>query len=256
MKKFKWQYLIIIFALFLFLPCTTKAEEQIVTCKMEDLIISNKLRTDADNCSKVIVQDEKYLGYIKQMPWLKEIEFANLSLDDISFINDLDNLTKLIISGSNISLKNLDSKITDFNVYNSYVRNLEELGNCRYLQNIILSDTSYFRDLEFLRKIPWLKTLSIDFPAYTNIDLSPILSLSRLETLNLWGLEQNIKGELLNFLKKGNVETSFTLNKDYESYYASVQNIYNSLNLDGLSNEEQIQKIVLYVIDNITYDQA
>lgn len=253
MRRIKY-LMAIIFSLFIIGPFTVKAEE-IVTCNFNDIIIGGKIRTDANNCDKIIVNNPKNLNLISNLTWLKEIEFINLKLDNISFINDLNDLETLIISGSNINLKGLNSNIESLKVYNSYVQNLEELKNCRYLENIILSDTTYFRDLNFLKYTPKLKTLSIDFPAYTNIDLSPISNLYRLEKLNLWGLEQNISNNLLNFLKRNNVDTSFSLNRNYESLMSNVKSIYNSLNLNGLSDEEQIQRIVLYVIDNITYDQ-
>ncbi len=254
MKKVK--YLIaIIFSLFIIGPFTVQAEE-IQACNLDDIVtIRGVIKSNAKDCDRVIVSSTKNLDIIYKLDWIKEIEFTNLNLNDISFINNLDNLETLIISGSNISLEDLSSQIVSIKVYNSYVQDLEALKNCRYLQNILLSDTSYFRDLEFLSYTPNLKTLSIDFPAYTNIDLSPILNLYKLEKLNLWGLEQNISNNLLRFLKRNNVETSFSLNRNYESLMSNVKSIYNSLNLSGLSDEEQIQRIVLYVIDNITYDQ-
>ena len=250
MKKVK--YLIaIVFSLFIMGPLTVQAEE-IQVCNLDDIVTRGIIKSNAEGCERVIVSNTKNLNVIYKLNWIKEIEFTNLNLNDISFINNLDNLETLIISGSNISLEDLNSHMTSLKIYNSYVQDLEALKNCRYLQNILLSDTSYFRDLEFLRYTSNLKTLSIDFPAYTNIDLSPILNLYKLEKLNLWGLEQNISNNLLRFLKRNNVETSFSLNRNYESLMNNVKSIYNSLNLNGLSDEEQIQRIVLYVIDNIT----
>ena len=75
MKKVK--YLVaVIFALFIIGPFTVKAEE-LVTCDFNDLIISGRIRTDADNCEKIIVNSPKNLNLISNLTWLKEIEFIN-----------------------------------------------------------------------------------------------------------------------------------------------------------------------------------
>ncbi len=253
MKKFVFSILVIF--LMIIIPKPVLAEE-LTTCNLDDVVVDHMLISEVNNCDRIIVNTQTNLNKIDDLDGIKEIEFQTLTLDDISMINDIDTLEKLIITGSKISLKNINNNnLINLNIYNSYVKDLNYLKYTS-VENIVMSDSTYFRDLEFLKSVPNLNTLSIDFPAYTNVDLNPILNLKHLRVLNLWGLEQNLNSDIINFLRKNNVKTSFSLNKVYENINSRVQNIYDSLQLEGLTDDEIIQKVVLYVLDNITYDNT
>ena len=192
---------------------------------------------------------------------LKEILIKNVSIEDISFINNLNNLNKVSIYYSKINLKNLNNNnIKELDIISSYIINddLSSINNT-FVTKLDLEGT-YIKDISTIKNNKTIRELSLT--SISNLkSLEPVLSLPNLKILNLGGSEDLITEEVFNYIRSKNIIGSNYRETEYmylhgEKYCNELDKIMDSLELDNLSILDKIKKITLYVTDFIEYDDC
>ena len=189
---------------------------------------------------------------------IKELLIKNMIIDDISFINRLENLQKIYIFYSKVNLSNFNNKnINEMSFISSYIVNddLSKLSNANIKK--LDFDGSYITSIYTLKDIIPLEELSLN--SISNLrSLEPITNLPNLKVLNFVGSEDLVNDRVLNYMKEKNI-----IGKNYtKNQYIYLNNgldkrlddIISELNLDGLDTIEKIRKITLYVTNLIRYD--
>lgn len=195
---------------------------------------------------------------------LEKVDYLYIEFDDnLDEINKCINLEELEIVGSsqehdynldNLNLPNL-KKLVLFGVEDEF----NFLKNSPQIEEIELTCLDNI-NVDFLKKLPNLKKITInecenirnfnsdDFPNLKSISLNNISkSLSFLKYFNY---EEIVKME-----NKGiniNFNYSFETVKEYSS---KINEIIKSFgNVTNLTDEEKIDKVLIYVLDNLVYD--
>lgn len=189
---------------------------------------------------------------------IKELLIKDMIIDDISFINKLENLQKIYIFYSKVDLSNFNNKnINEISFISSYIVNddMSKLSNANIKK--IDFDGSYITSIYTLKDIISLEELSLN--SISNLrSLEPITNLPNLKVLNFVGSEELINDKVLNYMKeKGIIGNNYT--KEQYIYLNNgldkrLDDIINELNLDELDTLGKIRKITLYVTNLITYD--
>jgi internalin A len=183
------------------------------------------------NNNNLTFEDSESLEIIKSMTKLKDLRLNNNKLSDISFINDLSNLTLLDICGNenNINLKDIENVISNINIRVTEEQ-IKTLKNCNkdLITTLNFSDSS-FVTLPDLSEFTKLKSLSlINCLGIENFDsLSNYVSLQKLYLNNC-----NMHNRMINYSNLTNLT------------YLDLQNNYlwteDLQNLIGLKNNKNL----------------
>lgn len=196
---------------------------------------------------------------------LLEIDYLYVEYDNnLDEINNCVNLTELEIVGStnehdynldNLNLPNL-KKLILFGVEDEF----NFLKNCPQIEEIELSCLDNI-NIDFLKSLPNLQKITInecenvrdfntdDFPNLKSISLNNISkSMSFLKYLDY--------SEIKKIDSKG-IEVNYNNPKDeVEKYASKVDTIVKSFgDVTNLTDEEKLDKVLIYVLDNLVYDK-
>lgn len=224
-------------------------------CDINEIVQNGVLTDSVSECDIVSISNNFSYDDLVTLSKadIKELNFYSAKVDDLAFINSIDSLKVVKIDNSIVNLENIKSNIEELSITNSIVYNSYNLKNCKNVNKLII-DWSYIRDFSFLKYLTGIKELEI-----TNIfsfeDFSAITKLDKLEKINLTGSEHNITAALFSFINDKKLELGEDLSSIFDNQ-KQIEKIYESLELDNLSDLEKVQKIVLYVLDNMEYDES
>lgn len=220
-------------------------------------------------CTYITVKSTDNLNFFDQHKYsthlLYALIFDGVDIQDMSFIDDinLDDILYMEFKNSNLNLKKFPD-ISGNKLISIYFSEV----------NIVDDDFSkiIYPNVYFEFRNCWLKDLSSmknkqvrGFGIVDNksvfIDLSPLLTITPGIAPDIYytfaGSEQNVTKEIIDYLESfvdGSTRVFFepvglTASDDIlEDFY----NLYNSIDLNGKSAEDQIKNIVIKVIDSVS----
>ena len=205
------------------------------------------------------ISTKEELEEVKNLPYLKEILIKNLTIEDMSILNNLKELEKINIFYSRVNFNKFNnSNIKEVNIISSYIINddLSSLTNSN-IKKLDL-EGSYITSIYSIKNIISLEELGLN--SISNLrSLEPITYLPNLKVLNFKGSEDLINNKVFNYIKEHNIigknyDSSKYMYLNGEEYSKKLEDIIESLNLKDLRIIEKIQKITLYVTSHIEYD--
>ena len=137
--------------------------------------------------NQITLADEASQNILKGMTKLKSLNLSSNSLQDISAINSLKNLTSLSISGTNnnVDLAQIEDVISNLTSFSVNESSFQTIGNCKpeKITKIIFSFHGYGGKLpENLSKLTHLQVLSLNQCGVSNLKvLSEVPSLKSLD---------------------------------------------------------------------------
>ncbi len=173
----------------------------------------------------------KDLTVIPYSPVLNQITFYRCNMESISGIERFTSLSKLYFSA--VGIEDI-----------SLVAELENLVDVAF-------EYTQVKDLTPLENLPKLKILDIDNCLLLE-SLDCIKNIKSLKELLADNCQMVLTEELLEYLKSNKIKTDFT-ERDLQ-IKNDVIGVYNSLELENLTEKEKIKVITQYVLDNMEYD--
>ena len=242
-------------------------------CDLEDLSSIAKLsqlkELELKNCPNVT--DLSFLANSN----IEVLEIYDItSLEDLSFLGEMSNLKSLTIFNclsTNIdfeALRKLD--LESLTIYFMSVDDLDFLSNMSGLKNLTINYAN-LTSLDGIEKLSELKEIDVSNCLLT--DITPLYALHDLERIYITNnsidsidiskfpnlTKLSIDGNyalytqgLLDYCKANDIDIS--INQEDVMYMNEVRSIISNLELDGLSEEEKLNKIYSYVLENLKYD--
>ncbi|MBQ1812917.1 MAG: hypothetical protein II119_03095 [Bacilli bacterium] len=230
----------------------------ITNCYADSIVLDNKISDNSEFITEVDITSVDNIDNLKYYKNVKKINIRNVVIDDISFLNDLNNLDSIVVFYSKINLSKLNNiHIKEMTFINSYIVN----DNFTPLINTSIKrldlEGSYVTSIYTLKNIVSLEELYLN--SISNLrSLEPITNLPKLKKLDFGGSEELVNKKVLDYIREKNIVGT---NYDVTQYMflnrgldTKLNEIIKSLKLDNLTDLEKIKKITTYVIDNIKYD--
>ena len=234
---------------------TYEDEIFIPACYRDDVVFCcNKTSTDIitkkdlENMKSLSIWNSSSdkLDFLKYCTSLKSllIKTSESDLDNLSYISDLKNLEKFSLVSTKLPVEmNMD--------------NCSFLLNCKWFTELQLKGHINVEP-ELLKKMDHLKKMTVCYDEYTDIDFS---NLNNLRSLKIDGEPYDIAvstsvDDINNLKSNGvSVEIDYDLMSKLKDIDNKLDSIIDSLNIDSsFSDEEKMNKIILYVLDNLSYD--
>lgn len=222
-------------------------------CSLQDFYDKNWL---AGECTHLYIEGDVDYDYLpSDVVEVEGVDIYNSELDDLSFLSKFVS-SELSIRNSNVSFEKFDMNVSNIIIFNSNIKNddLSGLKNDEELESLSIDDC-WLRNIDSLSELGDLESFSsfgFNHNAVTWIDLSSLTSLPNLTDVSLLGLEQNLTDDIIQAFSDNGVDTSNF--SSYIDYKEQIVEFYNSLNLTGLSDEEKIRKISIFVVEHMNYE--
>lgn len=238
-----------------------------------------------------VASDFSDFSFLKSCPNLSVLEIYSLEGSiDLSFLDEMDNLSKLTIyekvpfSNDNLEhirrCKKLNylslntagcldvswllelENLKDLMLYNVTYKNINRLSSCRWLETLKIKVDEEIPD-DLFASMTFLKKLILEVSDTCNIDYQKLTFLDELEFLfsKSYTVAVDFTTEDYNILKASDVKiTALDKKKDIMDEICSVNNkldkIVDSLRvLPDDTDQEKLDKILIYVLDCLAYDQ-
>lgn len=178
--------------------------------------------------------------------------FIGCKFDNLDFLKECQGITFLDIDSCEVgnvdAIKNL-TNLECLNFYDVGIENINFLKNNKKLEQLVLSNTCV-TDLSPIANSN-IKELDIS-NTLTIQDLSPVMTLKKLRSFICLNCEMAYTPEVYNYMVKNRINTNME-RKDLE-IKGKIEKISNNIINKNMSDEEKINTIVNYVVDNIEYD--
>jgi hypothetical protein len=183
---------------------------------------------------------------------LDTVVMINCQLRDLTMLSKNISITYLDLDCCHLAslngvqcLKNLESLY----IYDVGIESIDLLKGNKKLEELTLSNTCV-TDLSPIENMG-LELLSISNTLSIQ-DLSPVMTLDKLDEFYSDNCEMAYTTELSNFIKKKRIEND--LSKDWQEIQKSVKEIAGDIFTPYMSDEEKIETTVKYVVDIMDYD--
>ncbi len=173
----------------------------------------------------------KDLTVIPYSPVLNQITFFNCNMEKIDGIERFKSLENLYFSA--VGIKDI-----------SLVSGLENLVDVAF-------EYTYVTDITPLENLPKLEIVDIDNCLQIK-NIECVKNMKSLKKLLAYNCQMALTEDVLNHLEKNQIITNFK--KSDLQIKKDIIAIYNSLGLENASEQEKIQVITQYVLDNMEYD--
>ena len=266
LKKINILIILVIFSLGLIYPILSKATDEIVSIKFEDINLYNAI---VEKLNDIIENknDSSYEIYLKQsnMQKVTKLDISQKNIANIKGLSGFTNVTKLYLHGNQITdiselnkMNNIEAldisqnKITDISIISNMVNLRFLFLGCDGIENKTGSrhSTNKITNLQPLKPLINMQTLEID-----GLDINDISSLENMSKLNTLDLRSNNIEDITVLSKLKNIKSlSIERNKNIKDFQpiSSLGNLTKlSLgnmeikNIDFLSNLTNIETLNL-----------
>ena len=201
----------------------------------------------------ITIHEETDYSFLNYMPKLK-----NLFIIDRSSIQSLKNIDgSKFNSGISISIINLDDKIFDEYKY-------QFLKDISKIDTLTLGDgwNNFYIDSAYLQSLKNVDNLELGLDHNSNFAYE---DLTYLKSLKLFGLPYDIAIQFsknaLDSLEKAGVKvlaehSDKDITDEFVKIVEDIHKIYLSLNIsENDTDQEKLNKILIYVLENLSYDE-
>ncbi len=245
-----------------FKNCTLESLDGIE--KYKQLTYLGFIKTDVKDISELSkMNDLTYLGLsnmevkdlsvISELKKLSTLNFTHCDFKDLSVIPKLGTLKQAEFFYCNMeSIKGIE-RLSSLQVLYFSTVGIEDISPISTLTNLtdLALEITNVKDLSPIESLTRLKTLDID-ECLRIESLDSLKKLNKLKTLWARNCQMALDEDVLEHLYKIGTKTAFT--KNDLKIKESVIDIFNGLNLENKSDEEKIEIVTQYVVDNIKYD--
>ena len=199
------------------------------------------------------------LSPLSGLTQLQEVILKQDGIDDISALSELNNLTKLDVSGNreiaDISVIENMTKLESLNVAYNKIQNVKNLGK---LENLTYLDISYNNISELPELSKLKKVYFLDAADNQLTDVSGLSGMTELQTLNLSGNEIKDITPLANLLKLDKRNTILPDESKKEDLFAAIEvnKLFTLFNISKMTESDLINvRKALDAYDGLTGEQ-
>ena len=211
-----------------------------------------------DDCTHLRITGDDDLSLISSGKYTFDgVMVDDGTFTDLSFLSNFD-APEVEFNKAKVDFDKFDMQVKSVEISFSHIigDDLSGLKNDLILEELRLSNNwmKNISSVKSLKNLSSFKKFSFIENRVLIVDLNPIMELPNLNFVSLNGAEHNVTPELLNHLNSKGVDTSEY--SDGPSIMERAKNAFNQLNLFGLSDEEQIRRISIWIVEHITYQNA
>ena len=189
---------------------------------------------------------------LKYLPSLKKITFRNMEFNSLSELTYISKITELNFDYCNIgSIEGIQNllELDSLSFVDTGIENIDQLKELKNLKSLTLSHT-YVTDLSPIKN---LNISFLDITDSTNIkNLDVITEMKKLSSFIATNCEMTLTQKVIDYITKQNIYSN--ISEEGLSLQNEVDHIIAKLIKTSMNDEEKIETIINYIINNLEYD--